>query len=115
MIPTSLFGEPTPQNASALNMGLGLNNAALRPRYQKILSHSDHYTMTMSNPPCPSSSNALGFRRNPQHWRNPLPPLLFSEAQCYVGRGYEDLGVVIHESSHYNQDYRYNDSDHSKH
>ncbi|KAF5370159.1 hypothetical protein D9758_001422 [Tetrapyrgos nigripes] len=63
MIPTSLFDEPTPQNASSFNMGLGLNNAALTPRYQRTLSRSDHYTMAMSKPSGPSSStaNALGL------------------------------------------------------
>ncbi|KAF5357614.1 hypothetical protein D9758_007398 [Tetrapyrgos nigripes] len=63
MIPTSLFDEPTPQNASSFNMGLGLNNAALTPRYQRTLSRSDHYTMTMSKPSGPGSStaNALGL------------------------------------------------------
>ncbi|KAF5370153.1 hypothetical protein D9758_001428 [Tetrapyrgos nigripes] len=50
MIPTSLFDEPTPQNASSFNMGLGLNNAALTLRYQRTLSRSDHYTMAMSKP-----------------------------------------------------------------
>ncbi|KAF5332355.1 hypothetical protein D9758_016945 [Tetrapyrgos nigripes] len=44
-------------------MGLGLNNAAFTPRYQRTLSRSNHYTMAMSKPSGPSSSttNALGL------------------------------------------------------